>query len=343
MEETRTLDWAHGSLTVQSLGAMLAPVRFDLPSGQSVEPFYVAPWSQDGSLSAAELTALPGILQRLRGEWPCVPFGADEPVSLLGDWHRRLGQPSPLPPDAPPHGPSSNTHWSWLESGPDSLSMALDYPSDHPIARVEREIIPDHATSAVDLVLRVIPRRACRLPIGLHPTFALPHQVGAASVTVPSAAHMLSYPGSLEPGSEVFAPDKVFSSLAEAPAYGGGTLDASSVPFEAAGEDLVQLVGVKNGYAALENRQAGYRVSLEWEVEHFPNLLLWFSNRGRQQAPWFGRNVALGMEPICSAFDLGAGMSCGSNPISDFGVSTARPFEPREVFETRYRIAVESV
>jgi hypothetical protein len=49
------------------------------------------------------------------------------------------------------------------------------------------------------------------------------------------------------------------------------------------------------------------------------------------------------MEPICSAFDLGAGMSCGSNPISDFGVSTARPFEPREVFETRYRIAVESV
>lgn len=61
MDETRTLHSAHGSLNVQRLGAMLAPARFDLPSGQTVEPFHIAPWTDDGSLSKAELLAIPGL------------------------------------------------------------------------------------------------------------------------------------------------------------------------------------------------------------------------------------------------------------------------------------------
>ena len=34
----------HGEAEVQSLGGMLAPVRFDIGNGRSVSPMQVAPW-----------------------------------------------------------------------------------------------------------------------------------------------------------------------------------------------------------------------------------------------------------------------------------------------------------
>lgn len=343
MDESRALDWAHGSLCVQRLGAMLGPVQFNLPNGQAVEPLHVAPWADDQSVSEHKLSTFPGILRRLRGEWPCVPFGADEPDDLMPDWQAHAGQFSPLSAEAPPHGESSNEIWSWMETTDDQLSLSLTYPADHPISWVEREIIPDPEMSAVDMVLRIMPGRDCALPIGLHPTFTLPSMPGMVRIITPTANHIRSYPGSLESGAEIFAPDQVFSSLADAPTNVGGILDASSVPFETAGEDVVQIVGVKSGRAALENREAGYRVKLDWNAEHFPSLLLWFSNRGRQHTPWLSRHVALGMEPICSAFDLGAGMSCGDNPISASGTPTCYRFSKGHVFETRYRLSVEAI
>lgn len=343
MDETRTLHWVHGSLCVQRLGGMLGPVQINLPDRNSAEPLHIAPWVGDQSVSEHILSTLPGVLQRLRGEWPCVPFGADEPDSLTPDWQAHTGQPSPLHAVGPPHGESSNEKWSWIEAGDDQLNLTLSYPADHPIAWVERDIIPDPYMAAIDMVLRVMPRSDCALPIGLHPTFALPSMPGLARIIPPTANHIRSYPATLESGAEIFAPGQLFSSLAEAPANTGGLIDASAVPFETAGEDLVQIVGVKSGRAALENHESGYRVKLDWNAEHFPSLLLWFSNRGRQHTPWLGRHVALGMEPICSAFDFGAGMSCADNPISASGTPTCYRFSKGHVFETRYRLSVEAI
>lgn len=334
-EPSRTLSWAHGSLTIQRLGAMLAPVRFDLPDGRSVHPMHIPPWA-DEPLPPD----LPPILRGLRGEWPCVPYGADEPETLSADWQSSMGQPTPLAPDAPPHGESSNCLGDWLDAGDGRLALRLDYPHMHPIAWLEREIIPDPDAPAIRCVLRVMPRSDCSLPIGLHPTFALPTETGAARIGAPNAHHIRSYPGSLEPGADVFAADAVFDDLTEALAHTGGRMDASHVPFAEAGEDLLQLVGVEEGFAALDNHEAGYRATLRWNAEHFPSLVIWYSNRGRQHAPWNGRHTALGLEPISSAFDLGAGIASADNPIARRGMPTSHSFLAGKVFETRYRIAV---
>jgi len=334
-ESFRSLNWAYGSLTVQRLGAMLAPVRFDLPDGRSVYPMHIPPWA-DESLSAN----LPPILRGLRGEWPCVPFGADEPQTLSAEWHSSMGQPSPLPPNTPTHGESSNCLWDWLNADDRRLALHLSYPDDHSIAWVEREIIPDLNAPAIDCVLRVMPRTDCRLPIGLHPTFAVPRMTGSARVTAPSANHIRSYPGSLEPGADIFQADAVFDHLTNAPDHSGGQIDASRLPFEAPGEDLLQLVGVEEGFAALDNHEAGYRATLTWNAEQFPSLLIWYSNRGRQHPPWNGRHTALGLEPICSTFDLGAGIASADNPIARQGTPTSHSFLAGKVFETLYRIAV---
>ena len=77
-DKYRGLGWAHGALTVQRLGAMLAPITFVLADGRQVSPMHVAPWA-----NAPGTETLPGILRKLRGEWPCVPFGYSVPADRL--------------------------------------------------------------------------------------------------------------------------------------------------------------------------------------------------------------------------------------------------------------------
>ena len=112
------------------------------------------------------------------------------------------------------------------------------------------------------------------------------------------------------------------------------------MPFADDTEELLQLNGI-DGAVALANEAEGYRVRLTWQKEHFPSLLLWISNRGRKAAPWNGRHLALGMEPICSPFGLGPAVARADNPMAKAGTPTARDFAAGEVFTTRYRIEAE--
>ena len=40
----RSLAWSHGTVTLETLGAMLGPTLFVLPDGGQVAPFHIAPW-----------------------------------------------------------------------------------------------------------------------------------------------------------------------------------------------------------------------------------------------------------------------------------------------------------
>ena len=65
MSRPWTLQWEHGSAEVQALGGMLGPVTLRLEDGREFDLMHVAPWH---GMTAAD--KLPGILRRLRGEWP---------------------------------------------------------------------------------------------------------------------------------------------------------------------------------------------------------------------------------------------------------------------------------
>ncbi|MDX8533015.1 hypothetical protein RFM41_14390 [Mesorhizobium sp. VK25A] len=334
-EDYRGLGWAHGALTVQRLGAMLAPVTFVLADGRQVSPMHVAPWANE-----PESEALPGILRKLRGEWPCVPFGYSVAVEGWPEsWTRVMGPPGP---DEEVHGHSSNNDWTWSDSQPGSLSLALAYPETSPVERVERTITPDPSAPAVDIEFRIFVRHACRLPIGLHPVFRLPFERGAATLELGGFDEGRTYPHDVEPGAELFARNKTFFELTAVPARSGNTIDASRLPLAAATEELLQIEGV-GGMAALANHEDGYRVELSWQKEHFPSLLLWYSNRGRKAAPWNGRHVAIGIEPICSAFGLGPATALADNPIAQSGIATALEFSPEKPFVTRYRIEASAL
>ncbi|WP_077963319.1 hypothetical protein [Ensifer adhaerens] len=329
----RALAWAHGCLSVQSLGGMLGPVLFLLPDGRQVSPLQVAPWGND-----PERETLPEILRELRGEWPCVPFGSDADRTLPVGWSAR-GES--FDGAGVPHGHSSNAHWAWGACDDGQITMGCRYPENHPIRLLRRRIAPDPSATAIDITLEIEARRPCRLPIGLHPTFRLPSRPGSVTIEPGAYDHVWSFPGDVEPGAALFAPDRQWSSLGKVETREGAMLDASQVPLVEETEDLLQLSGM-DGSLALHYRDEGFRARLSWQKEHFPSLLLWYSNRGRKAYPWNGRHVALGVEPIASAFDIGPALSTGDNPIAASGVATAIAFEPDQAFTTRYRLSVEA-
>ncbi len=333
-EPYRGLGWAHGALTVQRLGAMLAPLTFVLANGRQINPMHVAPWAGEPGTDD-----LPGILQRLRGEWPCVPFGYSVPGDgFAPEWARLMHAAAP---DEEIHGHSSNTFWNWEDGDGRSLKMSIDYPIDSPVARLERTITPDPANPAVDIELKVRVRADCRLPFGLHATFRIPAIPGGAHIEPAEFSEGRTYPGTVEPSAPLFAVDKGFTSLAAVPARDGTIVDASRVPLAVDTEELLQLNNL--GSVALANEVEGYRVRLIWQREHFPSLLLWMSNRGRKMAPWSGRHLALGLEPVCSPFGLGPATALADNPMSQSGTPTAHFFSASEDFVTRYRLEAEAL
>ncbi len=320
---TRAFSWAHGAGEIQSLGGMLGPVTFRLPDGREVSPFQIAPWADE-----PQAAALPGILQRLRGEWPCVPFGAERDVPLSGDW---ADLAAGTPDGQPPHGHSSNDPWSW----DGELALHLDYPADHPIARLERRITPDPTAAALDASLTIHPRRDVALPIGLHPTFRVPD----SGVQIETSSGGMTFPAPIEPAVSQLAEGAPFASLTAVPLRGGGTTDLTHLPLPHATEELVQLTAPQ-GRIVLAYPAEGFRVTMTWDASHFPGLVIWMSNRGRTAYPWSGRHQAVGLEPVCAAFDLGPRISTAPNPLSANGHVTARQFCAGQPFTTTLRISV---
>ena len=334
----RGLGWAHGALTVQRLGAMLAPLTFVLARRPPGLPMHVAPWA--GEPGTAQL---PGILRRLRGEWPCVPFGysvpADGVANDLGAFCERRRTPA-----RKCTATRSNHDWHWQPAADGSLVAELGL-SRHRVrcAGSSASSPPTRRRQRSISRFRIDIREACRLPIGLHPVFRLPSKTGQR---VARAWPLRSWPDLSRHASNLRAALRHRPALRALwpPCRGERRRPSthSRLPFAEDTEELLQLNGVA-GRCALANREEGYRVRLSWQKEHFPSLLLWFSNRGRKMEPWNGRHVAIGIEPICSP--VRPRPSHRTRRQSDRAHRARRPPATSpldEIFTTRYRIEAES-
>jgi len=330
--ETRALTWRHGVVSAQALGGMVGPTSFLLPDGCPVSPFHVAQWFNEPDVLAGG-----GLIAGLRGEWPCVPFGYPMPVENFPPAWQAAMESAGTPGEV--HGYASNHDWSFGEATPNEIALDIDYPRDDAIARLERIIRPDPDAAALDFTLRVHARRATREPIALHGCFRLPVTAGGARLAPGRFATGRTHPGRVEPGAGLFAADRQFDSLTAVPALGGGTVDASALPFGQPVEELLQLDGIDGSFGLL-NEAEGYRMRFTWDAEVLPSVLLWFSNRGRSAAPWNGRHLCIGIEPLCSPFGLSPDTARANNPISAAGTPTAVALTPDAPLTIRYRIAV---
>lgn len=325
------MSWGGGELEVQSLGGMLGRVRFRLPSGRFVSPLHEPPWSAE-----PEAAALPPLLRDFRGEWPCVPFGAARPVGKLSaEWRDVHWSES----EGPAHGHASNAHWELVEQSASGITLQVTYPEQHPVRRLRRGIRPRPSEPGLDLELEIEARVNVRLPIGLHPVFRLSGRTRGTHLKPGAFQFGLTFPGDFEPGADLLAPGATFSSLQAVPTVCDSAIDLLRLPLERKWENLVQLCGM-DGCFELYHQAEDYHVRLEWEAGQFPSCMLWFSNRGRADFPWNGRHVALGVEPINSAFDLGTTVSNASNPIRQRGISTSLELAADQIWSTTYALTV---
>ena len=286
--ERWTLKWEHGEATVQSLGGMLGPVRFDLGEGRGVSPLHVAHWDDD--------VRLPGIMRALRGEWPCLPFGTVKlPAGLPEEYGSRRAS------DDWNHGYGSNNLWRLVAQASHTLVLRIDYPEDAEIESLERVIEADPDAPALDVSLIVRARQDVILPFALHPTFAVP--LGGVEILGCPHQGIHSYPAPAEPGLSKVLPDRVATSLTSLPTE-TGPLDVTHLPLSDPTEEILQMSDCRPPFV-LRYATSGIDVLLDWDAEELPDALLWISNGGRTYAPWDGRNFALGVEPANSFFDLG--------------------------------------
>jgi len=324
------LDWDHGSAEVQALGGMLGPVNLRLGDERELQIMHVAPWA--GTTGAV---ALPGVLRRLRGEWPCLPFGrTDQPQDLPDGWRTHV------PIDTWTHGYAANHRWRCIDATPQRVHLAIDYPPDADIERIERTIAVAPDSPALELSLTIWARRATRVPAGLHPTFRLPPEPGRVRVLLGKHDGVFSYPAHAPGAVSRLRPDTRSAHLSHMAGV-DGPIDFAALPLSRPTEELMQVksLGGVDGAAPFALHYLDYDacVGMWWDQTAFPDLMLWISNGGRIHFPWMSRHLALGAEPVNSLFDLGrVALAPPDHPLADrLGLALA----PDQPWHTRYRIA----
>jgi len=213
--------------------------------------------------------------------------------------------------------------------------LEFHYPSGHPINKLVRHIRPEG--TKLFFALTVYPAKSINIPIGLHPTFSV-GPTHSIHFKPGKFSFGLTFPGMLEPSS-ILASNHKFLNLEKVQTLKGETIDISKFPLSLNTENLVQLCGI-DGHFEFVNSYLGYTVKLSWNKDHFPSALLWLSNRGRPAFPWNGEFEAIGIEPVCSAFDLGEVVSTSSNPINKENIGTSIHFKENSPWTTEYSIEI---
>lgn len=284
------IDWPHGSAELWSQGGLLGPVTLRLADGREVQPMFLAPWLNDPATAE-----LPPLLRDLKGELPCAPFGRTDFPDGMAGWQQLD------PGDDWEHGYSSNQPWSLLDAGDRHIRIGIDYPAGSPIRRLEREVRAVAAAPALDISLTLFPRADTQVPVALHPTFRVPPE--GIDLRPGPFTRAVAYPVPAEPGVSRLTPNGTAPDLTSLPTA-DGTLDLSHLPLPIMTEELLQLQACQPPFS-LYYRAEKVEVTLSWDQQLLPDVMLWVSNAGRAAFPWNSRNYALGVEPVNGTFDLG--------------------------------------
>lgn len=326
----------HARATVNPLAAMVVDAVF-LVDNREHRPLARAPW-----IGGPGLDEHPGHVRVLGGDFVGLPFGASgEPPALDSEWRGLI----PASPPEPPHGPAAEEEWEVVDRSETHVLLALDYPVDSPIARVERRIAVRDDAPALDLELHVWARRAAEVSLAVHPILRLPADPRALSIAVPFDRGF-TYPGHIDPGVGPTAPWREFSRLDSVPAREGvpsvdGHLDLARVPLEWPVQDNVLLADV-TGPVVADFADTGTRVTIEWDRAILPHVMLWLSDGVIDEEPWRGRYRGLGVEPLAAAFDFADTVSTAPNPLTARGVRTSVNLDPDRPLVVRHSWEVSS-
>jgi hypothetical protein len=171
--------------SITRLGGMLAPVSFRLADGRTVQPYYVNPWQSELAEDAGMATSIkPAVLVPLRGDFFCLPFGADNLVS------NESADGIPVHEDHQVHGEAAWSAWDFV-----SCQVNADHAGPRPcIPSDDRDPVP--AEQAATRLTLSMDYQACNgsitknLFLGNKQTYiATEHRIAGFSGAYPLGHH----------------------------------------------------------------------------------------------------------------------------------------------------------
>ena len=294
-----TLDLAVGHVRTFEIASASGPLR----------PLHTAPWVDDPAVAADP--EIPPNLKYLSGDFFCAPFGASDVE------------------EAPQHGWPGNSPWSFLVEEHRGNAVTARFLLDKPVmgARLSKEItLRDGHPFAY--VRHVFEGGEGQVPVASHAMTRFSGE-GRLSFSPKAFGDLPDTPQETDParGRSLFAHPARFTDLSRLPLADGTTVDIHRYPVGARHEDFVMLVerpGNSLGWTAAVRAEVGDIVLSLKDPADFPVTFLWFSNGGRDYAPWCGRHVGvLGIEEGRAYSAYGHAASIAPNPLSDAGIPTA--------------------
>ena len=338
MTKKYVLNWKNGKIEISSLGCKMQPTFF--LGEKKIKPLHSAGWINDKSKDFDEL---PGILKNLSGEFPCVPFGINSPIEEIAEeWKESYSEEPYVVNEA--HGFSANKDWELLDLKEHEATFKIRYPEidniDYLIRSIRINNVEQHKVSCS---LEIFVKKDCELPIGLHPMIRIPNKYNKIKILPGDFKFGLTYPGILLKNKTLGAIGEIFTNLDKVKGFSNEYIDLSNPPFEGNFEDLFQLCGI-NGNMKVRNYEENYELNYNWDPEIFSSVLMWVSNKGREEYPWNNNHLTVGLEPISSAFGLSTHVSNNlNNPIAKKSVSTSVKLYKNQPLKTEYSFSVEKI
>lgn len=300
------------------LGGMTWPTKLKL-GRRWVSPYQVAPWWKEDLPKS-----MPQILKGLRGDFLCLPFGANA-TPYKGEEH-------------PPHGETANKRWKFLgaDAADHDLSVRMSLNTKVRTGLVMKTVRLVAGQSALYQKNEITGMRG-PMSLGSHPNILFPAFPGSGLVStspfdigqvVPEMMDTPEVGGyhALEIGGK-------FTSLDKVPLAHGGTTDISVYPSREGFEDAVMLATKTDSplaWAAVCFPEQGWGWISLYQREVMPSTILWMSNGGRHFSPWNGRHRGvMGVEGVCSYFHWGLAESVAADGTKAWPVPTVHRLRAR--------------
>jgi hypothetical protein len=317
---------------VTQMGGHLGPVTFDR-QGRKLQPCSVAPWAEE---PADPL--LPPVIQALRGDFFCLPFGGNA-TPFRGEKH-------------PVHGETANARWRFesLETQGGRTCLHLSLRTKVRPGRVDKRIWLVAGENVV-YSQHVVSGMSGPMNLGHHAMLKFPDVPGSGRVSTSRFVYGQVFPQAFEfPEQGGYSWLKLgaeFDSLEKVPTLDGKTADLTRYPARRGFEDLLMLVSdMKAPFAwtAVTFPQQRYVWFALKDPRILPETVFWISNGGRHYPPWSSRHInVMGLEEVCSCFHLGLAEAVRPNPISAKGFPTHLALDPNRPLVVPYIMGVAKI
>ena len=299
-------------LFVTELGGHMAPVTFCRDTSNPFQPYWISPWQNE------DIVIDEPVLVPLRGDFFCMPFGANE-EPYQGEKHNL-------------HGETPGGTWRFVSLEEDARISSLQLD-------INTTVRQGHVTKKISLVdgqnVLYISHRidgfSGKTPLGHHATLAVPETEGSLKVSVSPFDLGMTSPSVIgDPAERAYqslAIGAEFTSLEEVPLLWKDPAvgDCSSYPQRKGFTDVLALYRKATStpaWTTAVNTEEGYLWYALKDSGRLPCTTIWISNGGLHDVPWSGHNRCLGLEETCSFFADGLVPSAEANLVNEKGIAT---------------------